>query len=190
MKGRLQLDYDIVIKDKDGKVLGHYHKKGKAFVQHLINMLGGSMRAIAGDGWTMVDTGDVSRAINPNISVFAANGGVGNNAKGIQVGTGVTAVALAQTKLVTLIAEGVGAGQLNYGATTINNPTTVGSTRQFIITRIVTNNSGASITIQEGGLACEAGSGPWNFLVDRFLQAFAVPNLGSALITLTISVTV
>lgn len=192
MTGKLQLDYDIIVKDKNGKVTTHYHKKGKAFVTNLINLLGGSMRAIAGDGFTVTDTGGTARGLNNSTSTFKANAAVGTNAFGIQVGTGVTAVAIGNTALVTLIAEGVGAGQLNYSAMTINNPTTIGGTRQFIITRTVTNNSGASITINEGGLAVQGsnGAGPWNFLVDRFLQTFAVANLGSALITITISVTV
>lgn len=189
---RVKITYDILVKDKNGKITRHIHKEGKSFVTNFINMIGGQMRGISGDGYTMTDTGGTLRSLNTTSdAVLKANATIGNPAFGIQVGTGLTAVALGNTALVALIAEGVGVGQLNYSAMTINNPTTVGSTRQFILTRTVTNNSGASITINEGGLALTAaGASTWNFLVDRFLQTFAVANLASALITITISVTV
>ncbi|MGI0012840.1 MAG: hypothetical protein ACREBU_05260 [Nitrososphaera sp.] len=182
---------DIKVVDKQGRVTYETHVIPNSKVTALIAILYSQMRQIAGDGSTTNDTGGIARAFNPNSAVLNANATISNNAFGIQVGTGVAGVALADFSLATLIAEGIGVGQLNYGAMSILAPLTIGSTRRFTAARTLTNNSGASITVNEVGFVVQAvGAGTWNFLIERTLLTFAIPNLATATVTYTISVTV
>ena len=85
---------------------------------------------------------------NPTRSDAAAN----DDAYGILAGTGVGAESSEDYALGTKIAHGIGAGQLSYGATT-NTTGTITGGKRFTVSRTFTNLSGASITIQEVGLA-------------------------------------
>ena len=104
----------------------------------------------------VVDTSGVSEDIQVSGGTLGwskAIAAIADNTYGTQVGTGTTAVLPTQTALVTLIAEGVAASQLNYGATTIA-VVAAGSTEVTMdITRSFANNSGGSINVQEVGLA-------------------------------------
>jgi len=75
---------------------------------------------------------------------------------GILVGTGTTGFTSTDTALATKIANGTGAGQLEYGVcpdTSITaEPATVGDKTSMKIARNFINNSGASITIKEVGI--------------------------------------
>lgn len=119
--------------------------------------------------------------------------GVADLNAGIVVGTGTNAVVITNVNLQTLIANGVGAGQLSYGATSIGNTVTVGSTRRFTIARTMTNNSGASITVQEAALRITSdddGSIARTFTIERVLTTQAIANAASATATYTVGVTV
>ena len=75
---------------------------------------------------------------------------------GIVVGTGSTAVAVADDNLVTPIAQGLGSGQLvHYGCYGLNY-TTGASSASFDVERIFRNGSGGSIIVAEIGMYCRA----------------------------------
>lgn len=76
-----------------------------------------------------------------------------NNAYGVQFGTGTNAVQVTDYMLQTLIANGSGAGQLTYGATTVEAAVVVGNVSSFKIIRPVTNNTASPITVYECGLS-------------------------------------
>lgn len=141
------------------------------------------------------DTGGTLRTLNRALAGSGSNldalSGAANNTFGIQVGTGVTAVAIGDTALVTLIADGVAATQLQYGATSAIAPSTAGSTRSFTVSRTLTNNSGGTVTIQEVGLVLSyTADALRRFLVERSLSTQAILNTASATATYTIGVTV
>jgi len=50
------------------------------------------------------------------------------------------------------ISHGTGSGQLLYGASTFETVTDTDTTSYFRITRVFTNNSGASVTVKEIGI--------------------------------------
>lgn len=71
---------------------------------------------------------------------------------GIFVGLGNTAVASADYNLETKIAEGTGLNELNYAATGVSGPVDTGTGHNLLLSRSITNNSGAQIDIKETGL--------------------------------------
>jgi len=75
--------------------------------------------------------------------------------RGIVAGTGSTAVTISDYALDTLITHGVGAGQLEYAASSFGSNTVAGSTSSFTASRVLTNSSGASITVNEIGIYME-----------------------------------
>ena len=76
----------------------------------------------------------------------------GSNAYGIVVGTSASAESIYDNKLVAICQQGVSAGQLQYGTCTIQDPNESSGTMSMIIQRLVTNQSGGTITINEIGV--------------------------------------
>lgn len=184
---KTEMYWDITIKDKHGKVTKRIHKKANSYVQNMINILAVQMRSATA---TITDNTNVARSVPVGSDAFESVPSTSINTRGIQVGTGTAAVAIGDIQLGTLIADGAGAGQLSHSGVTSTAPATVGATRRFTLVRTFTNNSGGSITVNEVGISCFAGAGIGNFLIERTLLTFAIPNLGNATITYTISVTV
>ena len=71
---------------------------------------------------------------------------------GIQVGTGTAAESINDTSLQTQISHGTSVGNLQYGAMTYGAPSTTATTTTFRCTRVFTNGSGGTVTVQEIGL--------------------------------------
>lgn len=90
---------------------------------------------------------------------FASANSIDVSTQGVVIGTGTTAVTATDSKLATQITTGSGSGQLRYLAGTYNTLTTDSTGSQFQIVRPFINNSGASITVNEIGIYCLAGSG-------------------------------
>ena len=115
----------------------------------------------------------------------------GNNNYGIVVGTGTNAVTISNYALQTKIATGTGAGELSYGACTVDSDVTIdGSTAYFQIYRTFTNSSGAGITIQEIGIIKLITGTSYYFLLERSLSENTIADAASATLTYKISITV
>lgn len=83
---------------------------------------------------------------------FNVNATSGSALAGVVVGTGTNAVSFNDYCLQTLIAHGTGSGQLQYGTVSFGTPTTTSTTTDMRITRVFTNGSAGSITVNEIGL--------------------------------------
>jgi hypothetical protein len=84
---------------------------------------------------------------------YQINGALGNDLKGIAVGSNNTAPTPLDYILNTKIANGSGAGQLNYQAQTSSQGTTVvGAVTSFILERIFVNNSAGDVIVREVGI--------------------------------------
>ena len=188
---KFQMYVDVVVRDRNGKVIQRIRKrKCSSYVIALIDHLNSFMGAANN---TIKDTGGTNRSYEPatyaaNISMNVA-GGATVTTFGIRAGTGTTAVTISDYAVETPIAEGTGAGQLSHGATSVGAPSTVGSSRQFTIARTFTNNSGASITVNEVGLYSRYST-VYYFMLERSLLTFSIANGASATVTYTIKVTV
>lgn len=105
---------------------------------------------------TIKDTGGTDRLFDQDRQyIMRATAGATATTYGILVGTGTTAVDRDDYALDTLIAHGVGAGQLYYQACTVTGPTAITGGYREAIARQVDNSSGGSITVEEVGLAIQ-----------------------------------
>ena len=130
-----------------------------------------------------------ARTLTDAITAFKCNAAGADVDNGLVVGTGTTAVATTDYKLVTRIAHGNGAGQLSYEAMNLDTALTVdGTTHRFLIYRQFTNNSGGDITVEEIGLYTDCGS--FDLCIDRSLSTKSIVNGNTARLTYTISITV
>ena len=152
------LYYRLEVSDRQGRLLRRTrlyrsHSFVEQYAQHLRAWFRNSNES------SVVDTGGTSRTIlNPSSGAnvwmqVIANAAAAAN-YGIRVGTGTTAVAMTNRQLATLIADGVGAGQLDYGGTTVGAHAQSGAAANFTLSRTFANTSGASITVREIGIAC------------------------------------
>lgn len=137
-------------------------------------------------GQTTKDTGGTTRTANMTVSIIF-NALAGNADGGIMVGTGNTAVALADYALATKIAHGTSANQLQYGTHSTNTITGT-TTLSWIVTRAFTNSSGGNITIAETGIGHDTS---YNFLIERSVLAstYTVNNGAACVCTYTFTFT-
>lgn len=119
------------------------------------------------------------------------NPGAGISTHGIVLGTGNTAVALADYKLETQIAHGAGAGQLSYAIEVFDAFEVVGSTARFRTKRQFSNTSGGTITVKEAGLyAFDASSYYFCIARDVLAVPFDIQNAQIAEFRYTLKATV
>jgi len=149
----LGIYYDMVVK-KDDKIIRIYRKrKCHSFVKQFIQLL--LRKMIAPPSSVIIkDITNTNRTLteeNYAINLYL-NGPVNSTAYGPVVGTGITEITINDYVMETLIAHGTSAGQLQYSVTVFGAPTTTAPGTSFIVTRVFTNNSGNSITINEIGL--------------------------------------
>lgn len=94
--------------------------------------------------------------IRPKLGGVDTAAAANNAGWGILVGTGTTAVTPADYNLATPIIGGTGAGQLNYGASTVDAPRIASDRSEQSFTRTFTNGSMGTVTVQEMGLFVQA----------------------------------
>ena len=83
---------------------------------------------------------------------FRMNAGAENAAMGIVIGTSNTPVAISDYRMGALIAQGFGAGQMDYMAMVINASVVADPNCDFFMSRQMANNSGGLITVRESGI--------------------------------------
>lgn len=103
-----------------------------------------------------------SPSVDPYYTNFSIKAGAGALTTGIVVGTGDTAVDADDYVMETIIAHGIGAGQLEYGVANIAGgqfiaPQYSGSSGHFSANRQFANNSGGTITVKEIGMYAVMG---------------------------------
>lgn len=116
----------------------------------------------------------------------------GNDALGLIVGTGTTAVNIDDQVLATQILHGTTSGKLSYGAVTVTAP----SGDSCTISRTFTNNSGGTIVVNEFGILAyftrwdtKSGlSGTGRALVSRDVVAGGISVASGKTLTLTVTI--
>jgi len=159
---RLVMEYELEVRDADGKLVKRVKGISDSFVRNWIRMLR-TMHLCT----TSLETLNVSLLQTNGVSgTFVVNTVAGSsliqmgakcpadtNAYGIRVGTNPAPFDRTHYELQTIIAHGSGAGQMLYGATTIEDYSETDGEVQFRHIRAIVNNSGASITVYEIGIA-------------------------------------
>lgn len=154
--------------DKDGNEISHREEKAHSLVRGFIASL--YNLAFNASVASVPDITNTSRTLSTNQPYWTNSGGAAAGVYdiGIVAGTGTTAVTVTDYKLETTIVHGTGSGQLSYAAELLDTAwTTSGSTSYFTRSRVLTNSSGADITINEVGyIGCITSSG-YKILVER-----------------------
>ena len=211
LTGAVGLEIVLELRDKNGNLKERRVEQGHSFLANFIKLLfcsamvhhapmcDGSVLTLTDTGGT-ARTGDSDNALLSNSGGISnrfmrANAGIGVDTWGILVGTDdgtLLAKDINNYALGAKIAHGTGSGQLSHGDHSIVPVTHDGATYSYAgITRTFSNGSGASIGINEFGLAtmCNWDSGATRyFLLSRDIlgTTVTVPN-GE---TLTVSVRV
>lgn len=188
---RISLSLEVVKVNPDGSEGESRESEVNSWLKQwpdiFATMLEGNVLGSGGSTAGVVDTGGTGRTVEQADTQIEsegprANAAAADNTFGIQVGTGVTAVDRDDNALVTLIAEGAAATQLNYLITTFSSAVAVAGGYRVSISRQVNNNSGGSITVEEIGLAVLhriAGPATALFLILRDLVTEVIPDTES-----------
>lgn len=190
----LDLWYEISVHDlRTGKRLRHRKGRCYSFVKQFSQIL--KMLMAGGKLTGVTDTGNTSRTLYPTSGGnFTLNAGSGTSTYGSQVGTGSTSAAITDYSLGTQIAHGTSSGQLQYSAVTFGATATDSTTTSIVVTRVFTNGSGGSITVNEialSVLAVDTGSTNRFFLIARdVISATPVANGAALTLNYTLKTTV
>ena len=190
MIDNLGLYYDMQI-TRGGRIVKKYRKRiCKSFVKQFLQYLSAQFGYTNGStGVSITDTGNVSQVVNC-VSGYQYTGihldaSAAVTTFGSQVGTGTTAVTINDYKIETLIAQGTGAGQLQYSAVVFGAPTTDATTTTTVVTRVFTNNTGNDVIVYEISLV--GYNGQYYFLLARDVLASPVTLANSEGLTLNYS---
>ncbi len=138
----------------------------------------------------LLDTAGASQDLTANQNQGDIQRNAGSTNQGIAVGTGNTAVDVADNAIETIINSGVSTGQLIYGPVAIG-PMEVDADGaiSWNISRSFQNRSGGSITVEEIGLQHRlvTTGGIKIFLLDRTLSTNVLADNARLLVTYTIS---
>lgn len=153
------------------------HSFTKQFAQLLFNL------GMWCSPWSPVTVTNVAGAsvTDVNDMSFRTDAGVTTSTYGILVGTGTGAESISDTALGTQVAHGTSAGNLQYGAMTFGAPSTTATTTTFRFTRVFTNGSGGTVTVQEIGLVSRNTTESNSFLLVRDLTGAVAVNNGQQL---------
>lgn len=180
------------VRDRNGKVLRRRGYPLRSFLRAYNHLLCAQTRQQANPSPAIEtnDTGGTLRSLR-NGDDWGCNAGTAYTAIGIRVGTDNTAVDIEQHALQAPIAEGAGAGQMNHQTTSFNFIGVVGDVCSFEIERVIVNNSGGGIGVEEMAIYCRGntvGDTTRFFCITRDLASEAVPDGGSITVTYTIRV--
>jgi len=197
MKPNLNVYITRTIMDtKTGKTIKKYRKRQarsfvKAFMQFMEIMTAHAYNVASG-AVNITDTGGTPRSTSYSVeSQQRATYGeapANDSSYGIQIGTGTTAPAITDHTLETKIGHGVGAGQMQYGACSVQTAGVVGATMELNIVRTFINGSDDTITVKEVGWV--VGKELTFFLWIRDAVDDAVANGQTYTVTYTLTTTV
>ena len=169
---------ELIVKDKNNKVIYHEVKKSDSFVANYYRIIA-KLMGCATSIYLVDVNGNTQEVISPNKMDLSAL--AGDDTKGIVVGTGTTAPSANDNALQSKIANGTGSGQLSYQECTVGSPTVADPDTYFEVSRDFKNESGADITVYEIGEIAEinlSGGGTTKVLIFRHVESggITVPN--------------
>ena len=149
-----ELWYKAVVRDHNGKVLSREEEKSRSFLGLWNKIIWTQMTGASYPALMVTDINGSSWPLGVGTSGnnFRMNAGVENAAMGIVIGTSNTPVAISDYRMGALIAQGFGAGQMDYMAMVINASVVADPNCDFFMSRQMANNSGGLITVRESGI--------------------------------------
>ncbi|MBA7690742.1 hypothetical protein ES703_99274 [subsurface metagenome] len=205
--------WEFEVFDKDHNLIQRHRQRSHSWVRNAYNLLLSQMAGknlddagTFGAGYlnikwtygTVVSGAKVASIGSGEQSGNSYRAPAGSNNHGIQVGTATDAESLEDYVLTGLIAEGTGAGQLNYILSEVPGKSYDGPSKVFTITQVryFNNNSGGAIGVNEVALTTY-GVGPgthtaqdkWVMSRDKLPETVNVPDTGQLKVTYTIQLT-
>lgn len=170
----ISLERRFVLTGPDGKVkFDSGRKKSHSFLKQFMK----GLRIFLDDSYsiegTLMHHDGVLRYI-PNKGLWDMNNypmslDTGDECRGIQVGSAILIpIDNENFKLNLKIADGVGSGELQYGAMSIIHPAVIsGTIVEWSMSRGFTNGSGASVIVREIGIYCDTTAGTYGVCIAR-----------------------
>lgn len=153
----MKLLYQIIVTDKNGKVIERRKRVAKSWLTAYNELLFGCFNS---QNVTMMDINGVNRAVEgPGYYSLMCIGGAGYDYLGPVIGSGNTAVTMSDHALETQIEHGTGFGQMDHLATLKTSPTVDATSSYFTLTRQYINKSGNTISVEEIGIYGTGRSG-------------------------------
>jgi len=184
-----ELWYSVVVRDRDGKIVSRERHRSRSFLKQWNELV---FFLVTGVPLSVTNTDGEAYTLSEYANNFSMGGDYGAF-EGIVIGTGNTAVAIDDYSLETLIADGSGAGEMDYQLTAVGASVVSAPNCGFLVERAFVNNSGAEITVRESGLYvyCNGSAGSRRVcgVRDVFGTPQAVPNGGSLSVNYTLRVT-
>jgi hypothetical protein len=189
---------EIEVRDKEGRLIKEHKQPMRSFVENFMRALRGLFYSNATSGVETVITIDGVSMTYPQIyvgyEIIKVRAPAGDDTYGILVGSGTAPPTPSDHNLVTKIPNGTEAGQLSYGETSLDPINVTGNNIILRIIRTFTNNSGASITVSEVGLAAQTrhqSLGYKTFLIARdvLTSSINVPDGSTLTVRYVIQVT-
>ena len=195
-KPNLSVEYEITVRDKNGKVIEHRREESKSLVKNFLLLLNAGFRISTS---SVVDTGGTARNTGAGYGWhrwyhgsyssidgyggWSALAGAGDDTFGIVVGTGDTPVTADDYNLASKIAHGTDAGQLSYNESVLYDPVVTGTAVRQEFRRQFTNNSGADITVKEIGLIVKTNYDNYLVMIIRdVITPLTIPDGGKSMI--------
>ena len=185
------LSYEVVVRDRHGKVLKRIAAPSRSYVSVWNQCLYVLNRHTS---YSITDTGGTARSISYSSSVLRANASAGEIGYGIRIGKGITPVTINDYALEAPCGEGTGVDQFLHQAMATSSPVVAGSDCSFWHRRVMVNNSGSTISgIREIGCYVLMKYSPAYYGLgyrDVLPSEVYIPDGGSITVTYTLKVTV
>ena len=177
VRGACALYYSYQVRGADGRIKVPFRRRtAHSFLIAYARML--YLKFVSAANQSITNTAGASQTVY-SWTFCDVNTSAGTSTNGLVVGTGTNVVALADTALQTQIAHGTSAGQLDYGASVVNAPSSDSTSTSLILTRVFANSSGGSITVREigvyAGMLITTGA-TQRFCIVRDLATIALTN--------------
>lgn len=149
-----QLWYRAIVQDRNGKVLSQEERKSRSFLGLWNKMIWTQITNASYPALMVKDINgsDWPLGVGTSGNNFRMNAGAENPNMGIVIGTSDTPVDVSDYRMGALIAQGFGAGQMDYMAMVINASVVADPNCDFFMSRQMANNSGGLITVRESGI--------------------------------------
>ena len=174
----MNLSYEVILKDKHGKLLAHLKQPARSWLKQWSQLIYGGMYGVA---QSVPDINGVGRTQSVTYDLLNVAGLAGNANLGVVVGSGTDPVTINDYRLQSQVAHGAGAGQLIHQSTEIIYPPSVsGAECYFQVKRIFINGSGGIVSVNEIGVyGAITSSYPACIIRDVLVGTVNIPDGGS-----------
>lgn len=187
---KIEALYTLEVKDKKGKTISKVTKPCESFVLQFMQLLEAQLDPA--NAVVIKDVAAANKTCNDDNNTLNSCAPVTNELYGLSVGTGVTPVVNADYVMETKIAHGVGAGELQHGASSMVTSAEVGANVDCQLIRTFTNGSGNTINVTEIGIISLGNDGAAQYFLTlhEIVTLTAVANGQTLTVTITFRTTV